>query len=1598
MRTDATHILLMKVAFLMLWVCFVPFGAKAGHLAGTSMTYSCVNACTIRVEFRAYRDCSSPIANISPIGTVAIQSPPGCVPPTPIFGWVNVSNIEVTPVCPGTPTLCNTPGATISGIMEHYWVRDYDFCAANCTDYTIEFQTCCRSSNINTIFNPQSTGFYNSMTVNPLLTPCNNTPAFTNPPVAYVCQNQTYTFNQGATDPDGDSLSYSAGPCLLSAGTPVNYLPFTSPAEPLGSSWIVTLDSLTGDLVLTPNPLSTVPPPGSVVTGVLCIYVTEWRNGVAINTIERDMQVNVIPCPPNVQPIATPPQYASGGTVNGFTFTTCVGADFCTDFRIVDPDPGQNQTAWWDMSLAGATFSHPTITTMTDTVTGANPSIRFCWSPTVAGTYTFNMTVRDDFCPTYGQNQYTFTIIVGEIATSATSNVSGCQDVLLCAQPLSGLAPYTYTWTGAGGLTGTAYASDSCLLHGFPQLGQFPVQLLLADAWGCTAIFRDTIDIINNVVANAGRDTSTCANQPVIFGGPPQINPDLTYAWTPTLGLGNSNLPQPTATLPNQTFNPVQYPYILTITDTLTECSDADTMVLTVHPIPSSPFYLPDTTCAYTPVGLIYTGDNSHLASYDWQLTNGSPPSLVGMGPHQAYWTQPGLQTVSLTVTQNGCSSPVQTHNIYVIPRPDAEIAPVADQCLAGNSFNFQSQTTFGPNATYQWQFWPNASPASSTSPNPTGIVFSTPGIKRAVLQVTENGCAGDFDTLYFTVRPVPSPNWMVIGGVQCFYGNQYAFQTTGANSGNATFLWSFQDGTPSSSTQQNPVVSFSSPGPKVVSLTVNDYGCSAVRIDTILVFPEPVVTAGNDVAFCAGDGGVQITASTSGGTPGFSYHWSCGLPICGIDSIYDDDPIVNPGSSGWYYVDVTDANGCESNHDSVFVTVNPKPIVDAGPDVHICGDSAPCEVLQPTISGAAGPFSYQWLPFTGLNGSTLLNPCARPDSTTIYALIATDVVTGCSSTYSTTDTLSTVVVNVHAVPIAQAGHDRDICPGDSAMLAGSGFGAGPDYHFAWSPSVGLSSTQVPNPWASPAFTHTYSLTVWSNGCPSLADTVQVRVHTNPSIDAGWDREICYGESALLDATAGGDSTASYTFVWSQPLGLSNPRIEDPIASPQATTTYYVQATTNWGCHSAFDSVTVRIRPSPIANAGPNLQLCEGHFLQLQGAYSYPTEDTVAAGGYLHYAWSPPLALSDTSLLKPLARPVVSTFYTLTVTTGLCTTQDSVLITVIPDLQVGAQADTSVICAGDSVRLHAQGGLGNPHYNWLPAQGLDDPQAGSPLASPATSTTYTLLLSEAGCVDSMKVHLDILPRPTASFTHSAPTGCAPLDVSVLDISSGVGLPIWNFGDGSPVSNAPSVVHTYSQPGTYQLQFMIADTGFCVGRSAPLTVVVAPFPEFEPVSQPEPPAQLYLQDATLSLHDALHSNVRWLWDYGDGFQATGLTSSHNYAEPGTYFVTARAWNEEGCMLERILGPYIVLPPEFDIPNVFSPNGDGLYDRFIVHYKGDQPFFIQILDRWGAPIHSCSDHQLGWDGRTAEGQDVPEGVYYYHIRVGAKEFNGSLSLFR
>ena len=136
----------------------------------------------------------------------------------------------------------------------------------------------------------------------------------------------------------------------------------------------------------------------------------------------------------------------------------------------------------------------------------------------------------------------------------------------------------------------------------------------------------------------------------------------------------------------------------------------------------------------------------------------------------------------------------------------------------------------------------------------------------------------------------------------------------------------------------------------------------------------------------------------------------------------------------------------------------------------------------------------------------------------------------------------------------------------------------------------------------------------------------------------------------------------------------------------------------------------VTVNALPAANAGADVSICTG------------SSTTLSASGGTSYTWSPTTGLGNPNIANPVASPTTTATYTVTVTDGNgCTDSDPVLVTVN---SATANAGTDVsICSGSSTTLSASGGVS---YAWSPATGLSNPNITNPVASPTTTTIYTL--------------------------------------------------------------------------------------------------------------------------------------------------------------------------------------------------------------------------------------------------------------------------------
>lgn len=463
---------LFSQIFLLLLV--IPLGTNlfASHEMGVQITYTCTSACTVEVTLKAYRDCTG--SNVIGNNLNWIGVTPGCTPPNAVTPFNANAIFEVTPICPSAPTQCTTPGSLINGIEEYGWTRSYDICSGTPCVYRLVWNDCCRNPAITSLVNAGSQSIYTENTlINTTLATCNNSPQYSNLPMFIACNNTDYDVHQGAYDPDGDSLVYSLGDCFQNAGTPVTYQSGFSASIPMGPSWNVSIDSQTGLLHLDANP-------GNTVVGVICVMLEEYRNGALIATHQRDIQIATMACPNNTNPSFTGITNLSNGYAVGDDIYICSPSAFCFDVESTDPNTSQNITMFWDQNLPGAVFhqvGNPSAVNSFSSSAALPPAGHFCWTPPGVGTYQTRIRVQDDACPVYGITDKVITIHVGSgLGASATATPTTCPSVDFAAS-ICGVGPFTYTWSGAGGLTGTTQN----LSHSYSAPGTYAWQVIVSN-------------------------------------------------------------------------------------------------------------------------------------------------------------------------------------------------------------------------------------------------------------------------------------------------------------------------------------------------------------------------------------------------------------------------------------------------------------------------------------------------------------------------------------------------------------------------------------------------------------------------------------------------------------------------------------------------------------------------------------------------------------------------------------------------------------------------------------------------------------------------------------------------------------------------------------------------------------------------------------------------------------------------------------------------------------------------------------------------------------------------------------------------------------
>lgn len=395
------------LVFLLFAVLFT-FQANATHIMGGNINYRYITAPSFvsryEVKVEIFRDCNG--ITMPSVLLVNASASGGCSSSYNVVvplaaGYPTV----VTPTCPSEPDVClSTPGA-IYGVEKYVYIDTFDF-ASGC-DWQFSWTSCCRNNAITTLNNSGNNSTYLSSKLNMGNTQfTNHSPVFLNDPLFFTIVNQPTTHSDGAYDPDGDSLVFSLSDCLQGQGNPVTYASGYNATNPLSTSNGLTIDPATGLLSFTPN---------AIQQGVINIKVEEYRNGVKIGEVNRDVYVAVTNGFANNEPRLSGINGTANinGTTGGFVYDVYLNTDtIMFDLEAYDADVNQTLT-WTTQNLPnGATLSN-----------NGNPNgKRFFWvldpSNFPTSDITFAVKVFDDACPVLGRtfNIYTLKLTPFQLA------------------------------------------------------------------------------------------------------------------------------------------------------------------------------------------------------------------------------------------------------------------------------------------------------------------------------------------------------------------------------------------------------------------------------------------------------------------------------------------------------------------------------------------------------------------------------------------------------------------------------------------------------------------------------------------------------------------------------------------------------------------------------------------------------------------------------------------------------------------------------------------------------------------------------------------------------------------------------------------------------------------------------------------------------------------------------------------------------------------------------------------------------------------------------------------------------------------------------
>ncbi len=1273
-----------------------------------------------------------------------------------------------------------TPTQTAAGTYTFYVTQTANGCSslASIVVFTIYYTPPVSVSNISIPFG----------TATPDLIAVGSSIAWYNTAMVIVSTNNTFATGQTAIGAYTYYVTQTLNGC---ASTPDTVTLTIHPLAPTSTNQTICFGTTVPDLIATGTNInwysnSTLTnlvhtgsafPTGQTAVGVYTYYVTQTINSIPSPATIVTLTINAIP----TAPVSTNQTACVGGTIPNLTSTGTTIQWYDTTFVVHNGTPfatGNTAVGVYNYSVTqtvnGCESPHTNVSLTIDALpsTPIASDTSSCFGSTTPALTATGTTIR--WYNTLGiqvgtGSPYATGITaagVYNLFVTQTNSLTGCQslsdtvtltinftpppvnsNVIVCAgltvPPLTAIGTNIQWYNSAM----TQVATGSSYSTGQTAVGVYTYFVTQTNTLtGCQSIPDSVVLTINAIpTAPTSNDANACFGQSI---------PNLTATGT-GIQWYNTSMTLVSSGSSYNTGQSAAGTYTYYVTQSAGGCEGpADTLTLTIHPIPAAPTAPVNTSVCFgqTNPTLTCTGANINWYSDSTLVTHVNSGSTYTPLP-----TAPGVYTYYVTQTVNGCNSPasVVVFTIYFTP-------PVSVNDI---SVPFGTPTpdliAVGSNITWYDTAMVSVSTNDTFATGQTAI-----GVYTYYVSQTMNGCESTLDTVTVTIYPSnpPASNQSACFGTTIpdlsaigvniqwysdslltnlvFAGNPfstlqtavgvYTYYVTQTINGiespstsvtltinaipaapvssnqNACFEGTIPDLTATGTAIQwydtTTVVFSGSPfatgqtavGVYSYSVTQTANGCESPHTSvTLTINALPATPISTDTAICFGTSTPDLTST------GVNIQWyDTSGTIAGTGSPFATG--ITAGGVHMFYVTQTNTlTGCESHADTVSLTIHftPPPVT---PDVYVCA-------LYSIPSLVATGNDVQWYDssMTFVHSGTSFNTGQTAIGTHVYFVTQTDSVTGCTSTPDS------VILSINTAPAAPVVTNTTACFGQSITPL-TATGSNLQWYGDTTLTTVLFAGNPYNTGQTAIGIYTYYVTQTTFGCEGPADSISLTIYPTPAMPTtSGNAAICFGQTNPTFSATGtnlnwySDSTLTVL--------VSSGTTYTPVQSAPGVYSYYITQSAN-GCSSPYATVVFTIHLTPPVSV-----------VDASSVFGSATPDLIAVGDNITWYDTAMVSVStNDTFATGLTAVGAYTYYVSQTLNGCESTLDTMVLTIYP---VAPTSPNQTVCYGNSVPDLTATGL---NVQWYSDSLLTVPvYSGSPYATGDTAVgSYTYYINQ----------------------------------------------------------------------------------------------------------------------------------------------------------------------------------------------------------------------------------------------------------------------------